>query len=237
MVKNLLLGTFASTALVFSSSIMAVKPSQAAQVIWDLEFLNDSGEQIGTGSFSYNNSTPFSGTFENIYGLSGDKITVKPEDKWYRLESFTATIEVDYYGEMFASSFSPDLSSYGLDKFFWREYENFGSPVQVSYDYYFTGDPDMFYSWVFDRSNRYELDFPNMFFSAHNGTLTGYFLYAADYGVETYGTWQAHRKKVTEQVPEGSTILGSITGILGLGLFKWKYSKKLNLNFSSTHKN
>ncbi|MBW4502256.1 MAG: hypothetical protein KME57_22470 [Scytonema hyalinum WJT4-NPBG1] len=45
--------TATCAGVVLSLTAIEIKPVQAASIFWDLEFFNDSGEQVGTGEFSY----------------------------------------------------------------------------------------------------------------------------------------------------------------------------------------
>jgi hypothetical protein len=71
-------------------------PTQAATVVWDLKFFDElTGDSIGTGEFSYDDSEPFEGTFPNPIPNQPEfpDITIRKSDNWYALESFSATIE------------------------------------------------------------------------------------------------------------------------------------------------
>jgi hypothetical protein len=84
-------------AVAFSSlsSIATISmPTQAATVVWDLTFFNETGDSIGTGEFSYDDSEPFEGTFPSPVPDQPEfrDITIRKSDNWYALDSFSATI-------------------------------------------------------------------------------------------------------------------------------------------------
>ncbi|NMG07639.1 hypothetical protein [Brasilonema sp. UFV-L1] len=82
MNDNLLKKMAATCAgIVLSLTATQIKPVQAASVFWDLNFFNDSGEQIGNGEFSYdpektaivtfNTFTPTTGTGTTTISVTG----------------------------------------------------------------------------------------------------------------------------------------------------------------------
>ncbi|MBF2021734.1 MAG: hypothetical protein IGR93_16960, partial [Hydrococcus sp. C42_A2020_068] len=87
--------TVATALCTPSFTAIAAQPTRAATVFWDLEFFDSpSGEQIGTGGFSYDDSEPFEGTIPSPvpYIPEFPDITIRKSDNWYALESFSATI-------------------------------------------------------------------------------------------------------------------------------------------------
>jgi hypothetical protein len=79
-----------------SAIAMASQPTQAATVFWDLQFLDNAGEQIGTGEFSYDDSAPFEGFFPNFETPDdedpGDGVFISESDNWYGIQNLTANI-------------------------------------------------------------------------------------------------------------------------------------------------
>lgn len=70
-------------------TVLTSAPSvQAATLFYDLSFLDDSGEKVGSGSFSYDDTAPFEGIFEHPY----EPINVDASEGWYQLQSFEAQI-------------------------------------------------------------------------------------------------------------------------------------------------
>jgi hypothetical protein len=84
----------ASVFSTISAIAIASQPTQAATVFWDLEFFGDSGEQIGTGEFSYDDSSPFEDffvSFEEPINFNNG-VAISKSDNWYALQSFTVDI-------------------------------------------------------------------------------------------------------------------------------------------------
>ncbi|MCU0533151.1 MAG: PEP-CTERM sorting domain-containing protein [Hydrococcus sp. Prado102] len=96
ILSNLLVATaFSALSLI---SIIS-KPTHAATVFWDLKFFDAAtGNSLGTGELSYDDSEPFEGTFPSSFPDNfppNPDITIRTSDNWYALESFSATIPLE----------------------------------------------------------------------------------------------------------------------------------------------
>lgn len=177
-------------------TVLTSTPSvQAATLFYDLNFFDDSGEQVGSGSFSYDDTAPFEGTFEHPF-TQLEFVDIDTSEGWYKLQSFEAQIN--------GINWDITDSVGGDDAVFWRPFETekpasvirdrFGLPYKRPGTWLF-GDTRFLPSLLVESDSWIQL--------AMN-TPTGII----------FGSWEA-TQRLTTPVPEPSSIFSLI--IFGTG--------------------
>lgn len=90
MAKLLRKCSLAATAAVVGLVLSGANSAQAASLNFSLSFFNSTNSLVGEGSFSYDDSTPYEGTFSSLFGVP--PLEIKASNQWFALKSFSATI-------------------------------------------------------------------------------------------------------------------------------------------------
>lgn len=167
---------------------------QAATVSMDLSFFNPSGQQIGKGSFTYDDHSPI----DIIEGKHHD-LQIGIIKKWFYVKDFEATIKEMSWG----------LPSLGI----WDALNN--SPQSIVHNNY--GEPTIINRWL--MGDQEFLKTPALIIEQE-----GFKLLTSDPNQLLEGEWIA--KPSSNAVPESPTVLGVLTAIGILTLFKRVVAQK-----------
>lgn len=185
---------FLAVGTMIGATALTANLAQAATVSMDLSFFNPSGKQIGQGSFSYDDQSPI----DLIKGEHND-LQIGTFKKWFYVKDFEATVKGMTWG----------LPSLGI----W-DAEN-QLTQSVVYDNY--GDPSIINQWL--MGDQAFLTNPALMMDEQ-----GFNLFTSDESLE--GKWVTKLLETesldldSNAVPESPTILGVLTAIIGLTLFK-----------------
>ncbi len=186
-----LIGASLATITVLTTALSV----QAATLFYDLKFIDQSGVQVGTGSFSYDDTAPFEGTFVPPFPI--DNVTISASEGWYKLLNFDAQVN--------GLNWDITDSIGGEEAVFWRPFESekpasvirdrFGIPYKTPGRWLF-GDIRFLPSLILDSNSWVQFAF---------NTPTGIIS----------GSWVATQRQTPAPVPEPTSILSLI--VLGTG--------------------
>ncbi|HIK32683.1 MAG TPA: hypothetical protein IGS17_19040 [Oscillatoriales cyanobacterium M59_W2019_021] len=177
----------------------------AATVFWDLEFLDDSENEIGTGWLSYDDTAPF----ERDFYVGDDPTSGEPpifsidkSDNWFLIDGFYAEIQ----GQTWDFSGSIDYLSWIPQN------DRTGTLANVAFSRF--GEPSIQQDWLFGDP----IDLPFLtLWTSENET----FFLQASTDNSAYGSWTATRRDNDgKEVPEGGTVLAGLMGMGAISRFK-----------------
>lgn len=177
----------------------------AAPVFWDLKFLDDSQNTVGTGWFSYDEASPFEGDFYvGDDPTSGEPpvFSIDPSDNWFLIDRFYAEIQGetwDFDGPIDYLSWIP-------------QNDRTGTLANVAFSRF--GEPSIQQDWLF--GDPIDLPFLTLWTTANET-----FFLQASTDNSAYGSWTATRRDHDGQnVPEGGTLFAGLMGMGAIARFK-----------------
>jgi hypothetical protein len=97
-----------ASSIILGVGVMGVTPAQASLVFWDLDFFDESGEQVGDGEFSYNSDTT---TFVQTSVLLPELFPIEGFEVQSALEVFS----INVVGETFGLEDEPGFVTWWFD--------------------------------------------------------------------------------------------------------------------------
>lgn len=181
-------------------TVLVSAPSvQAATLFYDLNFFDYSGEQVGSGSFSYDDTAPFEGTFI-APSYPFENVTISANEGWYKLLSFDAQVN--------GLNWDIGDSLGGKEALFWQPFngekpasvirDRFGIPYKTQ-SQWFLGDPRSIPFFLVESNGWVQFE------SSSENIPTGIIS----------GRWVATQRQTSTPVPEPSSIFSLM--IFGAG--------------------
>ncbi|WP_013335093.1 hypothetical protein [Gloeothece verrucosa] len=91
-----------ATGVILTLTGFNAQPAEAATVSWNLNFFDETGAKIGSGTFSYNDA-PYSGEIGNYPSGYPENVVIDPTDNLFLVEDLTINISGRTWDENDAS--------------------------------------------------------------------------------------------------------------------------------------